>query len=327
VSQLSASLPKPVRYFPLEKGVYEVAAGLKTLTTDFGNGRLDGQVFQLDQSFSRFRKNKEACRAERLSKYYREHECPPSVMTAICRLITRKLLEENPEHFTLKEKPEGFELGCRLTDETLRFDREWRLLGPRQYDSAFDALAMQVSEDLNVLVVDPSTKKNWLAASHLCAPSSWRAEDKIGKDFFAIHTPVPTIEPMLKAASGLVQAMVYKGPYVRFVWGMTTHDRPNHHPDPPEGASREEWRGKPLTSALSAGEPIYLWVERQITLPCPEAHASLFTIRASFIPLAEVRENARERDLLIETYRSMHPSVREYKGLDEAYEPIMKWLE
>ncbi len=40
--------PPPV-YFPLGRGVYELAAGLKPLGTDFGNGAMDGRVFQIDR--------------------------------------------------------------------------------------------------------------------------------------------------------------------------------------------------------------------------------------------------------------------------------------
>jgi hypothetical protein len=62
-------LPPAADYFPLTRGVYEVAPGIRPFGTDFGNGRLDQLVFQLDDQFSRFRESKFACRRDRLDKY------------------------------------------------------------------------------------------------------------------------------------------------------------------------------------------------------------------------------------------------------------------
>ena len=62
--------------------------------------------------------------------------------------------------------------------------------------------------------------RDWLASIHLCAPSHWAAEDKIGLPFTAIHAPIPHIEKVNAAAESLVRAMIHRGPYVRFVWGF-----------------------------------------------------------------------------------------------------------
>jgi len=326
------TLPAAARYFPLEKGAYEVAPGLKTLGSDFGNGPLEAQVFQFDRSFPIFRASKLAARRENLSKYYIETDYPPLVAEGVTRMLVNRLVTESPEYFQVAGGGGRISLLCRLTGETLIFDSTMMLVAVENcaaevtpsYASAFDALALQVAEDLNIVTLREDGS-NGVSAMHVCSPSSWRPEEKAGRDFMQVHAPVPESTALLKASKAIVSAMVYKGPYVRFVWGLTTNPQPNHHPDPPSGVSHDEWRGLPLTK-IADGVPVYMWVERQVVWGCPEAQSSLFTIRASFNPLAHIRENARERELFRSTLISMSAAVRDYKGLNEAYDSILTWL-
>jgi hypothetical protein len=311
-------LPAPARYFPFEKGLYEVAPGLRVFGTDFGNGPLDQKIFQLDSAFPEFRASKLACRADRLSKYYCEHEYPREVARAVTGFLIDRLVQESPGYFSLERMPGGESwLGCALTGEQLRFDPELKLLPGTCYESALDALASQVSEDLNVLALSESGDRNWLCAMHVSSPSTWRPEEKIGKDFYGIHEPVAQSEALLKASKGIVSAMVFKGPYVRFNWGLTMDPRPNHHPDLP--------RGLPLTE-LGDENPPYMWVERQTVWGLPAARASLFTIRISMTDLREVRADPARRAQLVSTIRSMSPALLEYKGFDECRDRLLSWL-
>jgi hypothetical protein len=317
---------------PFEKGVYEVAPGIKRLGTDFGNGAEDAKVFQFDSRFDEYRSSKLACRRDRLSKYYLEHEHSDEVAAAIARLIVDRLRSESPEHFAIERVASGdCALFCRLTGETLLFDADMKLLPESttqvRYTSAFDALAMQVQEDLNVVraVTDETgAQRDWLSTIHVCAPSTWKPEDKVGKSFVGVHAPVPTSENLLKAASGIVQAMIHKGPYVRFNWGLTGNPQPNHYPDAPPGISQAEWRG-PAVKAINQNE-IYMWVERQVVMGCPAVDASLFTIRPHFVPLREIRADAGLRERFIASLESMVPEVLEYKGLDEARGEVIAWM-
>ena len=59
-----------IRYFPIDKGIYEVSPGLRPLGTDLGFGNSDKNIFQIDEGFSSARENKLACRAENLDKYF-----------------------------------------------------------------------------------------------------------------------------------------------------------------------------------------------------------------------------------------------------------------
>jgi hypothetical protein len=331
-SALLQALPPPARYYPFEKGLYEVAPALKRFGMSFGNAELDEKMFQFDSRFEEYRQSKLACRADRLSKYYLEHDHPAEVAAGIARLIITRLTQESPELFGYESMASGESaLFCRLTGETLLFDGEMKLLPESttqvRYESAFDALAMQVQEDLNVLRVGSESEggSDWLSAIHVCAPSTWKPEEKVGKSFIGIHDPVPTSENMLKAAKGIVQAMIHKGPYVRFNWGLTGNPRPNHYPDAPPGMTQEEWRGKPVKT-IGEGTEVYMWVERQIVWGCPEVNASLFTIRPLFVPLRDIRADESLRERFIASLSSMVPAIREYKGLDEAMEPVLAWM-
>lgn len=333
-------LPEPARYFPLEKGVYEVAPGLRTLGTPMGNGARDGQVFQLDSEFHRYRANKLACRRERLGKYVVTRELDPAVESAVARFLYERLVAEHPEAFVPSALPGGMRgLECRLTGERLRFSAEFELLGVEgaegaeggaeeafpPYVSAYDALCSQVQEDVAVMV-SPEPGRDWLAALHLCSPSHWAAEDKIGRNFFAVHVPVPGIDKINRAAASFVDAMIRKGPYVRFVWGFATDTRLNHHPDPAPGADAKEWKGRSFEPARP-GSPFILRMERQCIVGLPEVAASVFTIRVYFEEGELIRRDPARRALLRSALLSMTPESRAYKGVASCLDEVIAWLD
>lgn len=325
-------LQTPARYFPLDKGIYEVAPGLRNFGMSFGNSAHDEHVFQLDLEFERYRANKIECRRENLGKYCLEHELAPEVAREVTRFMVGRLAMEHGEHFQQSHGPGGeFVLDCKLTGETLRFDGNHALIGASggavgapPYVSAFDALCSQVQEDVAVMRAD-GEGKDWLAAIHLCAPGHWAAGDKIGKNFFSIHAPVADVERMNRAASALVDAMIRKGPYVRFVWGFATDRRLNHHPVPPPGVPVEQWRGR--TWDPEARPPFLLRVERQVTWGLPEVNAAMFLIRVYYIDGNEIKANPAERALLRSGLLSMSEASRRYKGLDRCMDQVIGWLD
>ncbi len=332
---LIATLPKPARYFPLEKGVYEVAPGLRTLGTDFGNGTADSRLFQLDTDYAKYRENRLASRAERLGKYVVTRDFRPEVEKEAVEFLIRKLTAEYPELFILTTQAGGNRaLECRLTEETLVTDSNGNLVSTKSavtppYASAYDALCSQLQEDIAILATEKQSDgstRDWLAALSLCSPSHWAAEDKIGKTFFAIHEPIPGIEKINRAAAGFVDAMVNKGPYVRFVWGFGTDDRLNHHPIAPSGWDPKDWSGRSF-DRNRPGSPFILRVERQVLHGLPAVGAGLFAIRVSFIEGTLIRKNPRDRDLLKSALLSMNPASRGYKGLEGHLEEVLKWLD
>lgn len=321
-----AELPRAARYFPLEKGLYEVAPGLRSLGFDFGNGAADARLFQFDTDFPLYRENKIACRRERLGKYVCEAEFSEEKSEAVCRLIAGRLAEEYPGFFAW----DGHVFRSSLTGESFSFDVRMRLLdceptASPPYASAFDALCSLLQEDIAV-VSRRADKSDWLSALHLCAPSHWAAEDKIGKDFVFVHNPVPHIEKINKAAQGIVEAMIHKGPYVRFVWSFVTDQRLNHHPEPAPGWDAGEWKGRSF-ARVEGRAPVHLRVERQTIFGLPAVESSLFGIRVSFIDGNAIWENPRENRLLRSALMSMSPESRVYKGVAHCFDEVIGWLD
>lgn len=316
---MGSSLPGPCRYFPLANGKYEVAAGLRALGTDFGNGAREGKVFQFDAEYPRYRRAKEAARAERLEKYApRGIRLDHEVAAGVNRFIIESLTAEWPEYFQMRD---AGTLDCTLSAERIVFDKDYRLLsvqGSPPYRDLFDALASQVQEDLAIWRRDPDPAgdpEGWLAAIHLCFPNHWAAEEKIGKPFNAVHQPVAGFQKLAKAAPSLVEMMVAKGPFVRFAWGVATDRELNHHPG-------NEFQGRAFDTM---GPVLELRIERQTLTSFAEIGASLFTIRTYFLDVAE-ELSGEERVALGKAIESMTPESLVYKGLDGSKEAILRWL-
>lgn len=322
-----STLPCPARYFPFRKGRYEVAPGLLGLGADFGNGPADQLLFQLDSDFSSFRDAKLRSRSECLEKYHGTAEYSPAVSGAVAELIVDRLCEEHPDKFRLHESECGARtLHCVLTGERLEFDRGMNLTGCGDpstggvpYASTLDALACQVQDDL--AVVSTEGERNWVSAVHVCSPSGWVPIEKLGLDYRALHAPVPGMAALNPVAGKLVDAMVRRGPYVRFVWGISPSRRLNRHPEPPHDVSREEWRG---TYDWSASSPFVVRVERQCLWPLPDVGASLFLIRLSFIDAEDLGEEHRAQ--LRAALLTMSSESREYKGISGCFEDLTAWL-
>ena len=308
-------------YFPLTERGYEIKPGFARLGVDMGNGAVDGLLFQIDSGFAHVRQVKEWARSERLGKYWCRHNLSPAVEAGVARFMAEQLVREHPRHFRL----EGHLLHCALTGETLRFDGAMKLVdaeGPGAgppYDGALDALACQVQEDLAITC--RSDEGEWVAAVHLCGANHWSAEEKLGQDFAAVHAPVAGMEALSARADSLVAAMIEKGPFVRFAWGLSTDRRLNHHPQPPPGVDAEAWHGRRFDEDCPT---LYMRVERQVLWPFNELNASLFAIRPYFYDCAEL--DRHQRSLLADALEGMSPATLEYKGLAAGRAAMCAWL-
>ncbi|MFQ5756603.1 MAG: DUF3445 domain-containing protein [Acidiferrobacterales bacterium] len=316
-------------YFPLCSGRYEVNPGLFPFGTDFGNAAADEKIFQIDTEFARYRTAKLRARSERLSKYYCLHHYTSAVARKITDFIARRLAREYPLWFTLTDDVAGrTDFYCALTHERLVFDAGMTLSDIQfenqrvvpLYASALDALCCQIQEDVAVI---SRTGSNWLSAIHLCYPNHWAAEHKIGKDFASIHEPVPGFGKINAKAIALVDAMINKGPYVRFAWGLSTDARLNHHPVPPPGIPLGHWQGRHFRKDESK---LFLRVERQTIWGFPEVSAALFTIRTYITDCRSCKTSSDKLIKLESAIESMTTESLTYKGLVSAKADILSWL-
>ena len=312
---MQLNLPQPAVYFAPVRGRYDTAPGLSPLGTAFGNGAADAHLFQFDREFARFRANKLACRAERIGKYVlRDARFEGELAESVCRLMAVRLAVEHPDLFALETRPGGAgALECGLTGETLRFDAWMRLTGLRggdaatapPYEDAFDALCCQVPEDVAVVaLLDGEADAN--VALHVCAPSSWTPEAKIGASFVTTHAPVPHFEKTARAAGPLLRTILNGRPVVRFNWGVERTNRLNLHPEPPPNGAAQD---------AAATSPVYLRLERQTLWGLPGVNALLFAIRVYLRPATGLTPD--ERTLLLRAMRTLPPATRAYKDMTD----------
>jgi dimethylamine monooxygenase subunit A len=313
-------------YFPLANGRYEVKPGLMPFGTDLGNGQADQQVFQIDSLFSQYRNSKLIARRERLEKYYQTCDYSDDVSAAIVRLLLDRFTQEHPQFFDLNSSERQHFLNCKLTGEMLSLDANLQLQQIQSssaippYASALDALACQIQEDLAVIC--RSKDRNWMSALHLCFPSHWAAEEKIGRDFATIHAPVAHMEPMNQRSSAIVHTMITRKPQVRFAWGLSADTRLNHHPEPPPQIPETTWN-----STFDPNHPrLYLRIERQVIWGLPEVDAALFTIRTYFRDCRTLQQTPELCEKLSAAIASMSPQSLAYKGLSESQPKILEWL-
>ena len=167
--------------------------------------------------------------------------------------------------------------------------------------NTFSEVAMKVPEDLVIYRHDE--KRDWLAAGHICFPSSWWPEEKVGRNFSEIHEPVPGMN--LKISDNLVKMMTDKGPFERFVWSMVYNDSINFHPT------------KPHPEFDSENPQVFIKVERQVVCSFSKINAALFTIRQHLI-----KEDDLDKEALIKTLSEMNDAQLNYKSINKREEII-----
>jgi dimethylamine monooxygenase subunit A len=309
------ALRTPPFYFPLRHGRYDVAPGLTKLAKDHGAGTADAQLFQLDDTFVRFRAAKAKSRGRSFERCVLAHNLDLDVEAAVGAFIAERLSTEHRQHFSLDQTELGTLLHCNLTGETLRFNPRMRLAEHGQYASALDALAMQVQEDIAVVSTDPHGE-HWLSFAHICLPNGWAPEEKIGRSFAAVHEPVAGMADMNRRGDEFVKVMVgATDGLVRFAWGVTFDDDLNHHPRSPR-------------PPFDPQHPrAFLRVERQTIRGLPSVGASLFTIRTYLYDLDTLRHDPATRDPLVAALRTMPAESLAYKGIAPHQAALVRWLE
>ena len=182
---------------------------------------------------------------------------------------------------------------------------------------AMDALRFAIAEDLVVLLRDRRGDGGRAAYLFVSAPSGWDPGARGNASLADLHAPVPHAGPLRAAGAAIADAMVEKGPFVRYVWSLAVDDAPSHHS-----------RRHPATP-LAGRDPGTWWlrVERQTTLPVPGAGASAFFIRVLHQPLARAVASPGRRARLASAVRSMDAELLAYKGLTGSAVALLDWLE
>lgn len=247
-------------------------AGLHRFGTDFGNGEWDARYFQpVDESTL----------AEK-----------------------RRVLVAHPDRIVLSTRPVD---GATCTEvlgwmrETISQELGTQVAHDGSLEEQVRGVSTCIGEDFVVLGCEDAGVDARVRLVSVGFPSGWAPEKIIGQSFLEVHAPVPDFHAVAERADSLVNAMIEKGPYVRFIWTVTSDAELDHHPN----VVRASWR-----DALTG----YLRVERQVTVPFAARHASLFLIRTYVTPFDEL--TPEQRSDLARSIQGMSDAVLRYKGID-----------
>ena len=260
-------------YFPVLPVPLRMQAGLVRFGTDFGNGETDQRFFPRDATTSRYLAEKARVLAAQPA---REAFSLEGVADEACVAAARAWFSD-----TLRR--EGHAATAELSGS---------------------ALGRALVEDFAVLRRDDAGADRvlWL---HACFPSGWRPEHVIGHSFARIHAAIPAFDAVARKTKSLVEALVTRGPYVRFVWTVTADDELDHHPE----------QGRRLAWSATT-ERAFLRVERQTTVPLPTQAGCVFLIRTYQYDFAEL--SPENRQVLAQALEQMPPELLRYKSLTTA---------
>lgn len=293
----------PARYFPIIDDRYSTRAGLSRFGIDFGNGQFDAQLFQFDNNFSDYRDNKLVVREQAINDYVCTDAIDVQSLAEATKFILQHLCNEHPDKFLLHKSSQKMALDCHLTNERLIINNDYSLTTQHEteYKNLFDALALQIQEDICLIqVTDAGTK---LIAAHLCAANHWSARDKLLMDMPHLHQHVPGFADDNKEPEKLLQGISRKTEaYVRFAWGLCDQATLNQHPH--------------ASSESQSSDDLFMRIERQVIWPIPDNQILLFTIRTYFRDCATLDE--QQRLALIKAVNSMNEATLKYKNINKA---------
>jgi hypothetical protein len=315
----------PTLYRPFLNGRYTVSAGLFRLGVQpvpfVGPDAvevLETHTFALDDTYPAFVASKAAAHARALHEYAAEAGLTPALRGAALAFIAHTLAADSGgamtwdgQHFS--NAALGWTAALDLARGTIETLTKASgplaaLVAETQPISALDFLALNAPEDLALLARHPATGADFLAAVHVMSPQHWHPLDKLGRDFAFVHAPVAGSGPLNATAPRLVDAVISRGPFVRFAWGVAMSDRLDHHPAAPPDADRAH-------ATTFDPDRAFMRVERQTLTGFPGAHGALFTIRPYIYSLRQAVTRPAHARALAAAHRSMTPDQVEYKGL------------
>ena len=180
-----------------------------------------------------------------------------------------------------------------------------------------EAASLLVQEDL--VVMSPRDGGWVLTAACVCFPSRWDLTEKLGKDLFEIHMPVPDYNNRIGAATN---TMFGKFTADRPVWRINWTVLDTDELYLPSGASRREHTP---VDAHEFANSTYFRTERQTLRVLPSGDV-LFTIRTYVDSLASIDARYPEfREQLGSTLATVSPDMRGYKGWEVMWDELMAW--
>lgn len=341
-----ADLPAPDDPFPIDGGKWSTLPGMARLGVQPIHGRVEHGHFRVDRTAVRYLEEKltvleagadayrcldpEADRAGVTEALWRafdlfaaEHprfarrEGAAMVLPALGLAVTRG---DTPD-----------EVGVtRLSGASSRADLAERARRRLEATSGplrlADALALACQEDFAIVRGPEEEEVDGDRAEllHVAFPSHWDPRTKLGRDFGTIHAPVAHNQAILRARTSLVRAMIGKGPFVRYAWGIAVDGRLGFHTG--TGAPRPTLGPEVLADPAEVARRTHLRVERQTTFAMADLNRGIFTIRVYVTPVEAVATDPKRRLELRDALADMDDEALAYKGLAAVRDPLVAWL-
>ena len=259
------------------------------------------------------------------------HHAPQALLTAsgfdptpALHALMRQAANEHPTAFAWDGASafESIALGWRLRGSALEGN------GPPEIGDCLRALpadwrlpallSLSLTEDF--AVIDGATACiPWLA---VCLPSRWAPEEKVGRHFAEVHAPVADNTLLVTAAEHLARLVSGSERWERFVWSIGSEPRLMQHPChvPPT-----TWPAAFDASALAAHA--HFRTEHQTFIPLPESRQAVFTIHVESRPLIDAIDSPERARQLHAALASMSGAVLAYRGLSDARDRLLTWLD
>lgn len=255
--------------------------------------------------------------------YYQSRPGHETAQWDVLELALTSAARTAPETFKLRQNGERWRWQNRLLGEETEFT--FGDVSTLPYEP-LDWVGRQVQEDLLVLAGENSQ----LVVGQLCFGNGWCLDEKMGLPFWEIHapiTPIPALEPMMRAAQKLMERIPIGRPVWRLNWSIKLNDQLDMTS-----------RHTPILNQLLAdrlsnltpdtiGHQLFLRIERQTLTRLPRSGAVLFGIHTYQnrldVELSGRLDGAARLARILET---APPALLDYKGITPYLKPLLVYL-
>lgn len=251
--------------------------------------------------------------------YFQAREGTELAQWEVLGLVLKTLACFYPEDFSLSAHADHWTWQNKRLREELSFI--WNDANTLPF-APLDWVGRQVQEDL--LIVD---EQSYLVAGHLCFPSGWSLEEKMGKSFLEMHTPLPNaMDSMLTKAEQLMRRILTGKPLQRSNWGLRLTDQL----DLSTKHAGEYARLLEQASVMSANEILgkaFLRIEHQTLTRLPISKCILFTVHTTIERLDKLLDTKEKMGHAYDYLQTVPKEVLEYKMVWPFYVKLMEGLE
>jgi dimethylamine monooxygenase subunit A len=301
-----------LKHLALDEGAYDLKMNVRQLAPDC--------VIDVDPAeYARELALKDEILADDYRYYYQALPGSEAMQWETIAVLLPNMAHYYPEHFALTMDGDRW----RWMNRLLGTETVFTLGDPATLPlPPLDWVGRQVQEDL--CVMDGNDPGSPLVAGHLCFPSGWCLDDKMGRSFLAIHGPVPMFAEKIGRPADLMMQRVKVGrATARVNWTIHPSDRLNCAPVMKQRYAHEHAGITPE----NAGERYYLRSEWQTFVRYPRTNAVLFTIRTRVAALTVALADAEDARRLAILLRTMPPAMLAYKSLTYHKETLLAYLE